>query len=212
MSSSTPPRPNTLGPLQRAVRIVLTDITKHRNAWQDISADGTGIANSLANAVLKLRTKEQNLTLEDVIDGIEDTEFAEERERIAQLKEELAGIVKKLETLFTKLQKTYQTLQNHFDDTANNLGEDYVYTLPLFFTSPLETFVNQTHTILTQHRKELALKRAIAEGIPRIRDRREAMLHISAWLQQPYLEDGILEAIDEVWGLEMIGGGGGGGI
>ena len=52
------------------------------------------------------------------------------------------------------------------------------------------------------HVTEMALKRAIAAGIPHIRNRKEAMLHISAWLQQPYLEDEELKDMDELWAVE----------
>ncbi|KAJ3051193.1 hypothetical protein HK097_007840 [Rhizophlyctis rosea] len=222
--------PAKLGPVQRTVKIAFADLQKHRKRWQDIVDDGTTVANALANSVLTARSKEQKESLEDFIESLDDGEVEDEsKAKIESLKAELGDVIVKLETTLKKLQTIHLSLLSLYDETANNLGEEYIYTIPLFLTCPLETFgtptppqllpaniqypntskiapVYQSKRILDMHVKEMALKRAIASGIPQIRNRKDAMLHISAWLQQPYLEEEVLEEVDELWSVETGAG------
>ncbi|KAJ3019730.1 hypothetical protein HKX48_001835 [Thoreauomyces humboldtii] len=88
------------------------------------------------------------------------------------------------------------------DDTANNMGEDHVSEIPLFRTMTLEKHIAMFKRVLDMYVWETSLKSRICQIVLTLEDRREVMFHLSAWLQQPYLEAEALQEMDFLQALE----------
>ncbi|TPX65217.1 hypothetical protein SpCBS45565_g05347 [Spizellomyces sp. 'palustris'] len=195
----------TLSSVQRAVRTAWSDLKYHRTSWQDLSDDGTGVANKLLNLVLKKKYARESTAWAPGLSEFEGVTEEYEKKLEVELKApvyELNEIIVRLTQLLKKMQILYLHLESLLDDTSNNIGERYAYETPLFRSQTLEGHVGLFRKTIDMYATELSLKRRIAESLPTLRDRREAMFHLTAWLQEPYLDLEVLQEIDDIWELE----------
>ncbi|KAI8921969.1 hypothetical protein DFJ77DRAFT_505733 [Powellomyces hirtus] len=203
--SSQQQQPPPHAAAQRAVRSAWQDLKYHRTQWQDLDDVGLRTANHLVNLVLQHTIAKGKARWNPALSEV----FGWEEKMEEGLKADLEQPVKDLDSTLgkmdghlKKMQAVYMRLETLIDDTANNLGEQYVYDVSLFQTRTLDTHVTMFKKIIDMYAWEASLKFRIAETLPTLRERKHAMFYLSAWLQQPYLDVETLNEIDELWALE----------
>ncbi|KAI9007333.1 hypothetical protein BC832DRAFT_448432 [Gaertneriomyces semiglobifer] len=196
--------------LQRTLRAHWEDMKRHRAQWQGLVDDGFGVAQKVVNLVLEQKYAQPGMetTLGPVIPhffGL--TDRFEERitEEISPLRDELDTIVKKLMKLHVKMTGAQQHLLSLLDEIANDWGEDTVYRLPVFRTRTFEGFCCLSQRLVDLYSRELALKQRIVDCLTpdELSTRARAMLYLSAWLQQPYMDEHVLDEVCGLWDVEV---------
>ncbi|KAI9099858.1 hypothetical protein DFS34DRAFT_511381 [Phlyctochytrium arcticum] len=192
--------------VQRTVRHSHEDLKRHRETWRKLADEGTIYANRAVNIVLREKNAlEDALWKPELADFISPGESSEKSSslELAGINKELSEIIDKMGTLLLKMKKAHLQVEKCFDDTINETGEDYAYKIPLFRHCTLERHCSNIRRLVDMYTQDRCLRQCIAHELNDLRDRREAMFYITAWLQDPYIDERLLMEIDEMWEIEM---------
>ncbi|KAJ3176206.1 hypothetical protein HDU87_005421 [Geranomyces variabilis] len=199
------------GAIHRALRAAWLDLSHHRTTWSNLDADGLTAANTIVNAQIA-----HNIALTR---ARYDAKHAEElpsythgltitlTAALTPLRQSLQASVTKLCATLRKMQALVTRLSVLVDDASNNTTCAETHTTTLH---ALRDFTQ----VVAMYAWEMALRQHIAADLmkdeageegkgKKIMDRRAAMLALSAWLQQPYMDVERLAEVDELWGSDQ---------
>ncbi|KAJ3088950.1 MutS protein msh5 [Quaeritorhiza haematococci] len=191
----------TIGSIQRYITQTIAELKTQRNYWNGIVGDGVPVANKLVNLTLQQQYG-QNKQLWGPglkeFDGLENLFVYKLNCAKRQHHEKLSGIYDKLTKVFEKMSRVTAQADKILSDAKRGMGEQRLRESPVFKTYSLAEVVDMIHEIVSMYEKELSLKREIVLGLPLQFRREPALLYLSAWLNEPYLDPLALSRLDEV--------------
>ncbi|KAJ8333334.1 hypothetical protein SKAU_G00422300 [Synaphobranchus kaupii] len=158
--------------------------------WDRLNDDGSTIANQIVNLKLsKEPVKETDMAVEDgqtsiaqhAVTGSAAGSVLEDRcSALLAILEKMAHLVSKMEKLASSTKGVCE-LQAFQQERAGVCG-------PLFHTWPATHFEEAVSLLLGSYKEELALKEVIVGEIAHTSSPDLALVYLSCWLYQPYLD------------------------
>ncbi|XP_008062284.1 cyclin-dependent kinase 2-interacting protein isoform X2 [Carlito syrichta] len=113
--------------------------------------------------------------------------YPEYNKELEMLCEELQATLAGLTKIQAKMEKLSSTTKGICELEDYHYGEERKRP-PLFHTWPTAHFYELSCKLADMYRKELLLKRAVAEELAHTADHDLALSYLSMWLHQPYVE------------------------
>lgn len=88
-------------------------------------------------------------------------------------------------------------------EAIDTIGDNFCSQTPIYLTCSLEKFVSQMTEVLEMYTNELMFKRRAIKILPTMGKREEAMVLLSGWVNQPYLNFKQIKDIEDIWTFEM---------
>lgn len=148
--------------------------------WNTLQIDGTNIVNEIANIKL-----ERLLCQSDE---------SEDHSSADLLPPSLLPLCDKLTQLLKRMEKVVYRLSGlvsmcHGVEQLECRNQTTEKSVILFQGWDLKQFEDTIREVTQMYRKELELKKSIAENICHAKDRNSVMFYVASWVHQPYIED-----------------------
>lgn len=105
-----------------------------------------------------------------------------------------------------KLRDYLEGLKGMYEGGREQHGEDEMRKQAVLLTWTLDQTIRDLTRVYEQYERETALKRRIAQEILKERDREQATAWLSAWLNEPELDDEMIKEVEEGLRLEVTSG------
>uniref|UniRef100_A0A8C9DTA0 Cyclin dependent kinase 2 interacting protein n=1 Tax=Prolemur simus TaxID=1328070 RepID=A0A8C9DTA0_PROSS len=157
--------------------------------WETLNDAGFTTANNIANLKISLLSKDkaQLESSSPTDDENEEKMYPEYSEELEMLCEELQATLAGLTKIQVKMEKLSSTTKGICELENYHHGEESK-RLPLFHTWPTTHFYEVSRKLSDMYRKELLLKRTVAEELAHCSDHDLTLSYLSMWLHQPYVE------------------------
>ncbi|KAL0602082.1 Cyclin-dependent kinase 2-interacting protein [Plecturocebus cupreus] len=157
--------------------------------WETLNDAGFTTANDIANLKISLLNKDK-IELESSSPASKENEekaYVEYNEDLEKLCEELRATLDGLTKIQVKMEKLTSTTKGVCELENHHYGEESKRP-PLFHTWPTARFYEVSRGLSEMYRKELLLKRTVAEELAHAGDPDLTLSYLSMWLHQPYVE------------------------
>nr|XP_015205762.1 PREDICTED: cyclin-dependent kinase 2-interacting protein [Lepisosteus oculatus] len=159
--------------------------------WDRLNDEGFTIANKIVNLKLSKITEndsESKLECDGSAVSPRSATATEPNQELQDECTELLRILEKMTHLVSKMRKLSSTVKGICALETFHHG-DAGRESPLFHTWPTAQFDDVSSKLLESYEQELTLKETIVQEIAHTTDRSLSLVHLSAWLHQPYIED-----------------------
>ncbi|KAI9204178.1 uncharacterized protein BJ171DRAFT_506359 [Polychytrium aggregatum] len=193
--------------VQRSVRHWIAELKQCRTYWTDLNDDGSRWANQLANLALeKTFVAHGALWSPGLVDHPDLKELYRDKTTTAcrPIQAALLSIVGKMEGQLRKMQTISFDIATLLTETCSTMGAKHGTQVPVFKTMSLENLCDAVRRVVSMYALELATKQAIVRELDNPKDRRHAMLSISAWVHQAHLLDEDLVEFDDMVQTETL--------
>ncbi|KAK1158688.1 cyclin-dependent kinase 2-interacting protein-like [Acipenser oxyrinchus oxyrinchus] len=159
--------------------------------WDKLNDTGFTVANNIVNIKISKET-ENDANLQVDCDGSSVTQksacASEPHKELEECCTELLDIMDKMTHLVSKMAKLSSTVKGICVLESFQHGETG-RDQPLFHTWPTKQFDEVSSKLADAYQQELRLKQAIVQEVAHSTEQDLAMVYLSAWLYQPYIED-----------------------
>ncbi|KAL6635623.1 hypothetical protein LY90DRAFT_674845 [Neocallimastix californiae] len=186
---------------QRAIRTLFADLKTCRKRWESLNTDSLKHAQNIVNTVLQLLYIKQLQSWSHVLEDFNslNSKYQDKvTSQLPDLKEKLNSFLSKIAYQHKKMLIIKQQMEQVVDEAVSNLGVEYLSSLPIFVSFTLSDCSSIMNEIIDMYTVELNLKRTIFNNLLKINDRKEGMLYISCWINEPYINLKRLNDIEEL--------------
>ncbi|CAH1756851.1 12409_t:CDS:2 [Entrophospora sp. SA101] len=193
--------------IKRRLETFLNEFKRLRKNWDELNDECLTLANSFFNTKLQ----EQNADypeywIEEFEEFLNLKENYEKKmsKKVTELWNSLKLIFDKMIAQYTKMKIQILQMESLLEESCESLGEEFTYDTSLYLTCPLEIFVNRSITIFEMYTKELDLKqKIILTNNEIVVDREKAMIILSSWINQPFIDDWAIKEFENICDVEI---------
>ncbi|CAG8471243.1 4116_t:CDS:2 [Acaulospora morrowiae] len=192
--------------LKRRLKTLITEFERARHIWFELNDNGFTLANSL----VKLRLQERKVEfptcliseLDDSLDSMEEHGEENSNENTFSLSQSLQQVLEKMASQYAKMKMQILQIEFLLEEASESLGDEFVYNTPVYLTCTLETFVHHFVNIFNMFTQEIDLKNKIFSSLQDA-NREQAIVLLSTWLNQPYINDDKIKEFESICELEL---------